>query len=223
MAISGDFYWPYLGNFRGRLWGIYHVRRHVVIVDGADEMREDDQFPGVAVVEAIRRRQSSKETRIIVVTARYFHPGLRRRMREAQADRFYNRYELEADPEALVRAVLGTDDGDRGSLAPLTGEKEALKELGIESDSRVNDAIAFARDSRLDALFSGRAGSIARRGLISLRRRFNEVAHLTPTNTVGGTPSRNQSSPSQYQIERFLDATRKVEDPPPVTNKPRRR
>ena len=28
LAISGEFYWPYLGNFRGRLWGIYHVRRH---------------------------------------------------------------------------------------------------------------------------------------------------------------------------------------------------
>ncbi|MCL4413548.1 MAG: hypothetical protein M1522_02175 [Actinobacteria bacterium] len=195
-----------------------------VIVDGADEGREDDHFPGVAVVEAIRRKRSPQETRIVVVTARYLHPGLRRRMREAQADRFYNRFELEVDTEALVRAVLGTDAEDRGSLAPLAGEDEALRELGVARGSRVNDAVAFARDSRLDALFSGRAGSIGRRSLITLRRRFNKVARLTPINkTNGNMPDRNQDLPSQGQIERFLEATTKVENPPPAPPKPGRR
>ena len=50
--------------------GLTHVTRRdlggpvgpvdVAIVDACDERRTDDQFPGVAVVEAIRRRRSPR-------------------------------------------------------------------------------------------------------------------------------------------------------------------
>jgi hypothetical protein len=83
-------------------------RHRVVVVDAADERREDDQFPGVGVIEQIRKTPSSTETTILVLTGHYFHPALRRRMREAQADFFYHRSELQS-AAALPRRRPSTE------------------------------------------------------------------------------------------------------------------
>jgi DNA-binding NarL/FixJ family response regulator len=77
----------------------------VAIVDACDERRSDDQFPGVSVVEGIRARRSRDETRVIVRTGQFFDDAVRRRMREADADYFFHRSELQ-DVSALRAVVL---------------------------------------------------------------------------------------------------------------------
>src|SRR5579863_4039081 len=65
----------------------------VALVDAADERQKVDQFPGVSVVEAIRGH-GGDQTAVIVVTGHFFDDAVRRRMREAGADYFYNRVEV---------------------------------------------------------------------------------------------------------------------------------
>ena len=197
----------------------------VVIVDAADERRRDDHYPGVAVVEAIRRSRSPDETRIIVLTARYFDSGLRRRMREAQADRFYNRFELECEPRRLLEATLGTDLEDNGDLGVTPDEMASLASLGITPRSRVNDALAFSKAAHLDEILADHVKGLPRRAMIALRRRFNEVAQLEPINVATGERPRrdipdSHHLPSRKQIEQFLAVTQKVDDPPSGTETP---
>jgi hypothetical protein len=58
----------------------------VVVVDAADDRRDDDHFPGVEVVEIVRRHRSVHLTTIIVITGHFFDDAVRTRIREAKAD-----------------------------------------------------------------------------------------------------------------------------------------
>jgi CheY-like chemotaxis protein len=170
----------------------------VVLVDAADERNRDDHFPGVAVVEAVRRRRPRPRIVILVVTGHFFDDAVRRRMREAQADFYYHRADL-ADASALRDAVLHPDTHRRvpGPLRP-----EALFAHGVTGDTRVNRAVDYAREHGL-APGQGDDGR-PRRAWQRLRREFNREARLSPVTVDGRPPERAQSLPSRRQMARFL-------------------
>ena len=174
----------------------------VAAVDAAAEEREGDQFPGVAVVEAIRKQRSTSETRIIILTARAFHPALRRRMREARADLLYNRYELARDLTPLIRAVLGQEEPGQAHLDESVEEQQALRELGVSKQTRVNAALAHADETEVGLFLNSGTAPRSNRRRITMRKRFDKFAQLDPRSTSGES-LRSSSIPSWSQIERF--------------------
>ena len=181
----------------------------VAIVDAADERRADDHFAGVAVVEHVRRISGTHAPVIIVVTGHFFDDAVRRRMREAEADFFYHRSEVQ-DTASLYAAVLHPDAARMG--VPDVRDPETLFRHGIVASSRVNDGVQAVRALDL-------AGSLGRgsrsRPRSRLRQVFNRSARLNPVNRDGTVPERQQDAPSFPQIERFFEwATRSKRDPP---------
>jgi CheY-like chemotaxis protein len=76
----------------------------VALVDASDHRAGFDRFPGVAVVEAIRRVRTPDETTIIVITGHVVNDTLRLRMAEAGADYFYGHDDV-AGIEELIDVV----------------------------------------------------------------------------------------------------------------------
>ncbi len=176
----------------------------VAIVDACDERRTDDQFPGVAVVEAIRRRRGADRTRVIVRTGQFFDDAVRHRMREARADYFFHRSELR-DVESLRDVVLHPERFRPG--VPDIARPDAVLRLGVGPSTRVNSAVTAAVENGMIELAPGRP--VRSRSLARRRHRFNETARLFPLNSDGTVPDRNQTDPSMPQIARFLQwATR---------------
>lgn len=171
----------------------------VAVVDAADDTEEADQFPGVAVVECIRRRRSREQCTVIVVTGHFFDDAVRRRMREACADLFYHRSELRLGL-ALQEAVLHPDRMSHDVPAP--HDHEGVFRLGLTSSSRVNDAVAYASEHGLNEALGRRSGRSRAWG--HQRKAFNDRARLSPINADGRPPERDQREPSLPQIERFL-------------------
>jgi CheY-like chemotaxis protein len=182
------------------LWGGVDV----LLVDAADPRNRDDQFPGVAVVEAVRHRRSRQETLIVVITGHFFDDAVRRRMREAQADLYYHRAEL-GDVRTLCDVVL---DARAPRPVPEPVRPDALFSQGVTGDTRVNRAVAYARDHGLEAAMA-EAGR-PRRAWLRLRREFNREARLSPVTVDGRPPDRSQALPSRPQIARFLAWATKV-------------
>ena len=182
----------------------------IAIVDAADSRRDDDHFPGVGVVDHIRRRRSRDQTMVIVLTGHFFDDAVRRRMREAQADFFYHRSELQESAD-LYEAILHPEQPRSG--VPGGTDPEARFRLGVVSGTHVNDAIRFSRSTGLEAKLTGRQGDRSR-SWSRLRTSFNDVAHLNPVNADGTPPERIQHDPSLTQIERFLNWATRVKDTP---------
>lgn len=190
----------------------------VVLVDAADERRADDQFPGVAVVEQIRRGRTPAQPTIVVATGHFFDDAVRRRMREARADAFYHRSEL-ADVAALYDAVLRPDLPHRKVPGPV--DPEAQFRQGVTEATRVNPGVAFALERGLADTLADRPQPRSR-SWIRLRREFNRHAKLSPVTVDGRPPDRPQELPSLPQIWRFLIwATRaKTKRPPRLDDSP---
>jgi DNA-binding NarL/FixJ family response regulator len=79
----------------------------VVLADAADERNRADHFPGVAVVEEVRRHDRGGQT-VVVITGHFFDDAVRRRMREAKADFYYHRTVV-CDARSLRDAVFRPD------------------------------------------------------------------------------------------------------------------
>jgi CheY-like chemotaxis protein len=180
----------------------------IAIVDAADSRREDDHFPGVGVVDHIRRRRSREQTMVIVLTGHFFDDAVRRRMREAQADFFYHRSELQESAD-LYRAILHPERERFG--VPGVLDPETQFRMGVVSGTRINEAVRFSRSSGLEAKLNRRQGDRSR-SWSRLRTSFNDVAHLNPVNADGTPPERIQRDPSLTQIERFLSWATRVKD-----------
>lgn len=180
----------------------------VAVVDAADERQKVDQFPGVSVVEAIRG-QGGDHTSVIVVTGHFFDDAVRRRMREAGADFFYNRIEVH-DAATLYRAVLDSDKESARGVPP-ESDPETMFRLGVTSDTRVNAGVQFAQDHPIELELSG--GAIRRtRAKLRYRLIFGRAAGLNPVNADGRPPDREQMAPSLPQIQRFVDWATKAKD-----------
>jgi CheY-like chemotaxis protein len=170
----------------------------VALVDAADDRVAGDQFPGVHVVERMRRDASRRLT-IVVVTGHFFDDAIRRRMWEAGADFFYHRSEL-ADRRVLLRVVLEPEACRR---VPAPHDPDAQARLGVTETTRVNRAVAHAVDRDVARTLAERGDPRSRRWL-RLRRDFNREARLTPLTAGGHLPDRNQDLPALPQIARFL-------------------
>jgi len=185
-------------------WGKEWDQVDVAIVDACDERQPEDHFPGVAVVEGIRRHRTSEQTRVIIRTGQFFDDAVRRRMGEARADYFFHRSELQ-DASDIRDVVLRPERFRRG--VPDVADPSGLVHLGVGRSSRVNDAVSGAIATGLVTA----NGAPTRRGRTRTRQRqqFNRVARLNAMNSDGTVPDRNQSDPSLPQIRRFLEwATR---------------
>ena len=193
-----------LNHIEAVRWTDEWARVDVAMVDACDERRTDDQFPGVAVVEQIRRYRRSQETLVIVRTGQFFDDAVRRRMGEARADYFFHRSELQ-DAEDLRAVVLHPDRFRPG--VPELNDPAAVLRYGVSRATRVNEAVARALQGGLGHPAPIR--SARSRALIRQRTEFNKTARLVPINADGTEPDRNQRDPSMPQITRFLDwATR---------------
>ena len=173
----------------------------VVVVDAADEQSSFDQFPGVAVVEALRSHRGRSETTVIVVTGHFFDPALRRRMREAAADFFYHRSDLRS-AGALRGAVLRPARQYEVSASDDLDDLDDLVRHGVSRATRVNEAVRFAGQHGLSGLPAPRGERS--RAWLRRRQEFNRVARLSPMNRTGLPPDRDQHEPSLVQIDRFL-------------------
>lgn len=177
----------------------------VVVVDAADHRRDGDQFPGVAVVEHIRRRRPDGLV-VIVVTGHFFDDAVRRRMREARADFFYHRADW-ADAQAARDAVLHPRRARRSMPEPQDPESQFRH--GVTDATRVNRAVDYATEQDLNGRIIERAEPRSRRWL-RLRADFNRIARLTPITRDGREPDRSQDHPSLPQITRFLTWATKI-------------
>jgi CheY-like chemotaxis protein len=182
----------------------------IAIVDAADSRRDDDHFPGVGVVDHIRRRRSREQTMIIVLTGHFFDDAVRRRMREAQADFFYHRSELQEAGD-LYQAILHPEEARSG--VPEGTDPEAQFRIGVVPSTRINDAVRYSRSTGLEDKLMRREGDRSR-SWSRLRTSFNDVAHLNPVNADGTPPERHQREPSLTQIERFLNWATRVKSTP---------
>lgn len=174
----------------------------VALVDLADVRDQlDDQFPGVRVIEAIRRCRTSNQTTVVAYTFHVVSGAARRRAREAQADFFYDREEL-SRVEVLHQVVLRPDEARRG--VPPPADAEELERLGIGPGTKVNAGADPARWEEL--LQARRQGAHSR---LRARSRWNRDVGLAARNRDGTPLGRAQKVPSWGQLERFLEwATR---------------
>ena len=177
----------------------------VLLVDAADERCDDDHFPGVDVVNALRRQRSAEETTVVVITGHYFDDAIRKRMREARADLFFHRTQIQ-DAADLCGVIA--DPGSVAQSVPDPRDTVAMSRLGVDDATKVNSAVRFARDQ--DWL----GGELHRPGRRSrsfdhLREAFGRTARVNAVNTDGTPPHRDQDDPSRPQIARLIDwATR---------------
>jgi CheY-like chemotaxis protein len=181
----------------------------LVVVDAADTRREDDHFIGVQVVERVRATRPSEATTVVVITGHFFDDALRWRMREAGADLFFYRRDVQ---DANVLLGLLADPDHPLSGVPDTQDPEAVFRHGVTRATRVNDAVDFARDR------GWLAGELARPGRRSrswdrVRGSFARTSRLNAVNTDGTPPDRDQDEPSRPQIARFLDWATKAKHP----------
>jgi CheY-like chemotaxis protein len=182
----------------------------VAVVDAADHRRAFDQFPGVTVVEHIRKHASDRPT-VIVVTGHFFDDAVRRRMREAQADFFYHRADM-VDAKALYDAILRPKAAQRRVPKPRNPEDQFRH--GVTDHTRVNQAVGYAVENGLEGQLADHAQPRSRRWL-RLRGEFNRTARLTPVTSDGRRPDRPQDEPSLPQITRFIHWAMKVKDSSP--------
>jgi hypothetical protein len=74
--------------------------------------------------------------------------------------------------------------------------------IGVTDATQVNSALRYAeRVSLSETLSRSRSRS---RAWFQQRKKFNEIARLSPVNRDGLPPDREQREPSLTQIERFL-------------------
>lgn len=185
----------------------------VAVVDAADGRRLDgDQFPGVAVVRSIRRIRGREELTVVVLTGQTMHAGLRRRMWEAGADFFYGRDEG-MDAAELVGVVLRPSEHRRMDQVLL----ELPTELGVGSDTKVNEVIDRLEDLGADGALARRAAkknagpNPRSRWWDKLRSGAAGRDGLTPTKATGDEAF-DQAAPSLPQLRKFWSAMTKVRD-----------
>jgi len=176
------------------------------VVDAWDGREAWDRFPGVAVVEAIRRRRAPAQTLIVVISGHVLSDVLRLRMAEAGADFFYGHEEVRELDDLL--AVIRSPEQARRVEVVDTGELQAL---GLSRSSRPNAALADITRRGLTGAFapgtSQKALPAGRRTLITARRRLSEIAGLAPS----GRPTAGRV-PEWRQVVRFVNRARGVSE-----------
>jgi DNA-binding response OmpR family regulator len=178
----------------------------VVLVDAWDASQEWDRFPGVRVVESVRRVRSSDETLIIVISGHVTNELLRLRMAEAGADFFYGHGELR-NLDDLLQAIRSPNQARRAR--PHSNTKVAA--LGISSSAQLNAALHDIEDRGLQEAFRPRTSQkslpFGRRALIATRRRVAGLARMTQPG-----PDGDRREPEWRHVVRLINLARGVND-----------
>ncbi len=179
----------------------------VVLLDAWDAEQEWDKFPGVRVVEAIRRSEDGIGALVIVISGHATNEILRLRMAEAGADFFYAHSELRTR-EDLLEAILNPDQARRSrseASAPLI-------DLGLSLASRLNAALHDIEERGLEPAFepstSQKALPVGRRTLITARRRIAEIARLRRPNAEDP-----EAPPEWRRVVRVVNLARGADRP----------
>jgi DNA-binding NarL/FixJ family response regulator len=175
----------------------------VALVDAWDHRAGFDRFPGVAVVETIRRARTPAETTIIVITGHVVNDMLRLRMAEAGADYFYGHDDVGGVAELV--AVVTEPGSDHRPEVPA----ETMRGLGVLPGSRPNAALAWIRDEGFDAAFSGesqKALPVSRRAIMRIRREISAIARVAEPQPTGGT--HDARWPDWQHVVRFVNRVR---------------
>ena len=154
----------------------------VVIVDAWDHRAGFDHFPGVAVVEQVRRHRRPDQTTVIVVTGHVVNMMLRARMTEAGADFLYGHDDV-ADLDDLIGIIFQPDPCRSPAVSPAD-----LARMGIAPGSRPNAALTWVRTHDLTNAFdaeSQKALGISRRAIMHIRREIGTLARVTDQTTSG--------------------------------------
>lgn len=172
----------------------------VAVVDAHDPSQPWDRYPGVRVVEAIRKTRKSSETTIIVISGRLLEPMLRLRMAEAGADYFYAHIDVPT-PESLARIIQHPSPS---SLASPPDDR-LLAEIGLRSWSRPNEALRWLEVSGNERFFRGtgtqKTAGGSRRVLDRVRDQVSRVAHLDP---ALGDPEKRPGDVSWRDVVKFV-------------------
>lgn len=195
-----------VGHDEARAWGRRWAAVDVVLVDAADERRAGDQFPGVAVVRAVRAATPENGPLVMVVTGHYLHDGLRHRMAEAGADFFFLRAELWS-PAALLDVVLHPERHRRG--VPPVVDPGAAQVLGLGPGADLEGLVGWidGQDGLGDEIDPGagrgrRVDPRSRRWL-RVRRGAADAGRIRPVNLTTGGPPRDSDVPSVRQLGRL--------------------
>lgn len=178
----------------------------VVLVDAWDASQEWDRFPGVRVVESVRRVRSSNETLVIVISGHITNELLRLRMAEAGADFFYGHGELR-NLDDLLRAICAPDQARRAR--PSANFNVAT--FGISSSAQLNAALHDIEDRGLQEAFRPRTSQkslpFGRRALIATRRRVASLSRMTQPG-----PDGDRREPEWRHVVRLVNMARGVND-----------
>jgi CheY-like chemotaxis protein len=181
----------------------------VVLVDAWDHRAGFDRFPGVAVVEAVRRERTPDETTIIVITGHVVNDMLRLRMSEAGADYFYGHDDV-ATADELAAVVRAPGHDHRPDVSAT-----ALHDLGVRAGSRPNAALAWVRREGVDEAFVGesqKALPVSRRAIMRIRREVGAIGRIAEPTRSGG--AHDARWPEWQHVVQFVNRVRGV-DPPP--------
>jgi CheY-like chemotaxis protein len=178
----------------------------VVLLDAWDAERQWDRFPGVAVVEAIRRSPGGGRILIIVISGHATNELLRLRMAEAGADFFYAHSELRT-AEELADAIRRPDAARRS----LVSDSEVLSELGISPSSRLNAGLHDIESRGLQPAFAPRTSQkalpVGRRTLITTRARLADIVRMTKPGT-----DETERQPEWRRVVRLINRARGAAD-----------
>jgi DNA-binding NarL/FixJ family response regulator len=220
VAIVDDDYWALEGQ-RARLanvaglevvttashaeaaeWSCQWDDVDAAVIDAFDASETFDRFPGVGVVESVRRRRTSTDTTVIVVSGHMNNQLLKQRLFEAGADYLYHRIDIQT-LDSLVAAITSPAPDRQSSAA----EPKALRDLGLRPGSRPNAAIAAVRDANLErtlvAEMPQKSTDASRRALINLRSNVARHARLDGEQHSAATG--NRQTPTWRETKRFLN------------------
>ena len=221
VAIIDDDYWALEGK-RSRLtdhplivvsrtaahpeaasWTIEWDDIDVALIDAFDPDEQFDRFPGVGVVESLRRRRRSDETLAVIVSGHMNNQLLKQRMFEAGADYYFHRSDVQT-VDSLVDAIVREDVNRLAAQA----DPAQLHDVGLNSDSRPNAAIAEVTAAGMQRSLDperGQKGTTAsRRDYINLRRRIANHAMLEDSPHSAATADR-AAPPTWRTTKRFLN------------------
>ncbi len=182
-------------------------RVDVALVDAWDHRAGFDRFPGVGVVEAIRRRRTPDETTIIVITGHVVNDMLRLRMAEAGADYFYGHDDVAGVAE--LNDVIHSPGSDHRPVVAA----EVLHELGVRRGSQPNAALAWIRSEGFDDAFSGESQKslpVTRRAIMRIRREIATIARVEDPPPTG--TERDVRWPEWQHIVRFVNRVRGADE-----------
>ena len=203
-AVAGIVVAATVAQRQAAAWTVEWDGIDVALIDAFDPDEDFDRFPGVAVVESLRRRRSPEQTTAIVISGHMKNQLLKQRMYEAGADYYYHRSDVQT-LDHLIDAILRPAHTQGSTQA----DPDALRRLGAGPGSKPNAAIREVINAGMTDAINPDIGQkqldTSRRSIINLRARIARHANLIgPTSGATGTTNAT-ATPSWKHTRRFLN------------------